>query len=384
MNLLANAKSIRLEVLKYNRLMPIYMDRHDIADEVTAEHLARMHQEDLKVEHLYGCKGMTYWCDEERKLAFCLIDAPNKKAIEDMHNHAHGGYPHKVIEVDPVIVKSFLGRIEDPENTKNTELNIINDSAFRTLMAVKMELAMLKNVDKDELNKAVQLTNQSIENAITKYKGRLVRQKDDCVLASFDSITSAVLCTLENKSMLDNASHSFNLKIKIGLSTGVPVTDKLNLFEDAVKMSKYLSEITQGGITITSEVKDLFEGENFNRTIDKSISVLDLNAEKFLKSLMDYLEKEWDNPALNVDKLSTGIGLSKSQANRKLRSLAAKSPNQFIQEIRLQKSLISIKRNNKTISEIAYDSGFTSPTYFSRAFKKRFGISPKEFAINHI
>jgi AraC-like DNA-binding protein len=149
-------------------------------------------------------------------------------------------------------------------------------------------------------------------------------------------------------------------------------------------MSKYLSEITQGNITVTSEVKALFESENFNRSIDKSIGVIDLNTEKFLKSLMDYFEKEWNNPALNVEKLSIGLGLSKSQTNRKVRSLTAKSPNQFIQEIRLQNSVASIKSNTKTLSEIAYDSGFASPTYFSRAFKKRFGISPKEFATDYI
>ncbi|NNK21570.1 MAG: DUF4242 domain-containing protein, partial [Flavobacteriaceae bacterium] len=37
--------------------MPIYMDRHDIPDEIKPEHVAKMHQEDLKVQHLYGCKG---------------------------------------------------------------------------------------------------------------------------------------------------------------------------------------------------------------------------------------------------------------------------------------------------------------------------------------
>jgi AraC-like DNA-binding protein len=359
------------------------MDRHDMPEEIKAERVAQMHQEDLKVEHLFGCKGITYWCDEKRKTAFCLIQAPDQKAIEDMHLHAHGDVPHKIIEVDPGIVESFLGRIEDPKNIKNTTLNIIEDPAFRTLMAVKIEKAMLKNI-KDELNNEVQRINQSLGNTITKYKGRPVKQKDDSILASFDSVTNAVLCTQESQSLFDNTTHAFALKIKIGLSAGVPVTEKSSIFEDTVKMSKYLSEITQGQITITSEVKDLFESENFNSTIDKSIGVIDSNTEKFLRSLMDYFEKEWNNPALNVEKLSVGLGLSKSQANRKLRSLTAKSPNQFIQEIRLQKSIAAIKLNDKTISEIAYDSGFASPTYFSRAFKKRFGISPKEFATEHI
>ena len=116
--------------------MPIYMDRHDVPEGYTAEHVAQMHQEDLRVEHLYGCKGMTYWCDDKRKIAFCLIQAPNKEAIEEMHNHAHGDFPHKIIEVDPTLVESFLGRIEDPKNIRDIHPNIIDDSAFRILMAI--------------------------------------------------------------------------------------------------------------------------------------------------------------------------------------------------------------------------------------------------------
>lgn len=362
--------------------MPIYMDRHDIPEQVSAEHVARMHQEDLKIEHLYGCKGMTYWCDEQRKMAFCLIHAPNRKALEDMHVHAHGDFPHEIIEVDPAIVESFLGRIEDPQNTRNTPLNIIDDSAFRTLMAVKIENATLKNRNRDHLNNEVKRLYQSLGDVIAKHKGRPVKQKDDSILASFNSVTNAVMCTQESQSLVNSANAS-DLKMKIGLSAGVPVNERSSLFEDTIKMSKYLSEITQGPITVTSEVKDLFESENFNITIDKSIGVIDMNTEKFLKSLMDYFEKEWNNPALNVQKLSVGLGLSKSQTNRKLKSLTAKSPNQFIQEIRLQHSLTLIKSNTKTVSEIAYESGFASPTYFSRAFKKRFGTSPKEFAMDY-
>ncbi len=43
--------------------MPIYMDRHDVAEEVTAEIVAQIHQEDLRIQHKYCCKGITYWYD---------------------------------------------------------------------------------------------------------------------------------------------------------------------------------------------------------------------------------------------------------------------------------------------------------------------------------
>ena len=56
--------------------MPIYMDRHDVSDSETPENVAQLHQQDLKVQHRFGCKGMTYWFDDKRKTAFCLIEAP--------------------------------------------------------------------------------------------------------------------------------------------------------------------------------------------------------------------------------------------------------------------------------------------------------------------
>jgi Protein of unknown function (DUF4242) len=89
--------------------MPIYMDRHDVSDGVTAEDIARIHQEDLKIQHEFSCRGFTYWFDGQRKTAFCLIEAPNAEAIREMHDRAHGQVPHQVIEVDPILVESFLG-----------------------------------------------------------------------------------------------------------------------------------------------------------------------------------------------------------------------------------------------------------------------------------
>jgi len=96
------------------------MDFHDLPDGVTAAHVAEMHQADLKIEHKYNCRGLTYWCDEHRQTAFCLIEAPNEQAIVDLHQKAHGAVPQRIIEVNDTIVESFLGRIEDPKKSQNT------------------------------------------------------------------------------------------------------------------------------------------------------------------------------------------------------------------------------------------------------------------------
>ena len=65
-----------------------------------------------------------------------MIEAPDAKAIQKMHDKAHGQVPHSIIEVESSIVESFLGRIQDPEKARDTELNIINDPAFRTIMVI--------------------------------------------------------------------------------------------------------------------------------------------------------------------------------------------------------------------------------------------------------
>jgi hypothetical protein len=66
------------------------MDRHDVSEAVTAEKVAQIHQEDLKIQKKYSCRGLTYWFDDVRKTAFCLIEAPDKNAIISMHEDAHG------------------------------------------------------------------------------------------------------------------------------------------------------------------------------------------------------------------------------------------------------------------------------------------------------
>lgn len=155
--------------------MPLYMDRHEIPEGVTAEHVAQMHQEDLKVQHLYGCKDMTYWCDEQRRTAFCLIEAPNKKALQDMHNHAHGEYPHSIIEVNETIVESFLGRIEDPEKSQNIALNIINDPPFRVLMVIETS-NYLDRLEANQFTIFTQKFHNSVSKQLQKFNGSVVKK----------------------------------------------------------------------------------------------------------------------------------------------------------------------------------------------------------------
>lgn len=354
------------------------MDRHDVSEEVTAEHVAQLHQEDLKIQHTFNCKGLTYWFDDSRKTAFCLVEAPDKDAIKRMHDKAHGQVPHHIIEVDNAVVESFLGRIEDPEKSKNTELNIINDPAFRTIMATSIIPKTLLHTTTEEFRASIQASNERIINTIHFYKGRLVKQKPYYFLSSFDSVTNAVVCAKTIQVNHDALPSDFMLKT--GLSAGVPVTEKEGLFEDTIKMADRLCKAVKGSINISGDVRDLYESENRNSPIDPKIfRSLERDEEHFLELLMDYTDKEWRNTGLNVNDISRRLGFSKTQLYRKMILVTGRSPHNFMMEYRLIKALALLKQKHKNISEIAFETGFNSPAYFSKCFERLFSVLPSVY-----
>lgn len=363
--------------------MPIYMDRHDVSESVTAENVAQLHQEDLKVQHQYECRGLTYWFDDNRKTAFCLIEAPNEKAIEQMHKNAHGEVPHRIIEVDSSIVESFLGRIEDPEKAKDTQLNIINDPAFRILMDIGLEVYSFKSHETFPLSDQIQNYCKSVNEITGTFNGRIVNHLADHFLVSFKSVSKSVECAL---ALIEKFREFFIGKdtnfidIKIGLSAGIPVTDKASIFEDSIQLTRRLSYISNADLVVTSEVKDLYKSENLNQFFEGDrIFVLSPADEIFLNRLMDFIEKEWQNSDLKVEDFNRYMGFSKSQLYRKMMFLTGQSPNTFLLNYRLKRALQLLDKQKGNISEIAFETGFNCPSYFSKAFRKKYGIVPSDY-----
>jgi AraC-like DNA-binding protein len=363
--------------------MPIFMDRHDVSDDVTAEKIAQLHQLDLKVQHEFGCRGLTYWFDPKRKSAFCLYEAPNAEAIRKMHDHAHGQVPHRVIEVDSGIVESFLGRIEDPEKSPDSELNIIDDPAFRIIMLVELKDLMPMQSDSRELRTAWQRYHEFIPKRLIALHGNLVRENRDQFLASFRSVTHAVQAALDIHKLHQHTAKENGKKriqLKMAMSAGSPVTEKTSIFEDAIKLAERMCRIIRGNIIISAEVFDLYNAENIeDLPKNEAIFLMSTADEKFVSSLMDYTESSWSNSGLKLEDFCKSMGCSKSQFYRKMIFLTDLAPNNFIREYRLNEALTLLNKKNGNISEIAFETGFSSPSYFSKCFQKRFGHMPSDY-----
>jgi uncharacterized protein YcfL len=80
--------------------MPLYMDVHDHVEGLTAEAVADAHQKDLETQHKHGVTYHRYWYDTETGKVFCLVEAPNKEAAEQVHREAHGLVADHIYEVN--------------------------------------------------------------------------------------------------------------------------------------------------------------------------------------------------------------------------------------------------------------------------------------------
>ncbi len=101
--------------------------------------------------------------------------------------------------------------------------------------------------------------------------------------------------------------------------------------------------------------------------------------EQFLKKALHIVEENIDNPDFNNDSFCQELGVSSTQLYKKLKSLLGLSASEFIKDIRLKRAAQLLKMNGNNISEVAYMCGFADPKYFSKCFKKQFGVNPKRF-----
>jgi signal transduction histidine kinase/DNA-binding response OmpR family regulator len=99
---------------------------------------------------------------------------------------------------------------------------------------------------------------------------------------------------------------------------------------------------------------------------------------QFLEKVNAAIATHLDDPDFSVDALSELVFLSRSQLHRKLTALIDQAPTTYIRSVRLQHALERLKKRDGSITEIAFDVGFSNLSYFSKCFKEQFGVLPSE------
>jgi len=350
--------------------MPLYMDIHTVdSDEFSAEDVVKAHMEDLAIEDKFGVKQLKYWVNEQGKTIFCLMEGPSKEACNQVHLESHGNTACNIIEVADDEYNLFMGQGTDVNDLAKTNSGDL-DPGYRTIL--------LTNIVCFSQNSNGYF--KKIKDLVIEHNGVIIREPTNQIMITFVYATDAISCATSIIELLESTSSK--LEFNLAVVSGNPVDEKGTAFFEETKNK--INSLCSLGLnkklyldneTVTLAKKELQEQQK------KTTNFTLVSNDDFVFSLMlhNTIKKHFNRSDFKSEDLFSEIGMSKSQASRKIKSLTGQTPNQLIQESRLQSTLGKMSQSKKTIAEIAYQSGFNSPTYFTRVFKKRFGISPTEF-----
>lgn len=121
-------------------------------------------------------------------------------------------------------------------------------------------------------------------------------------------------------------------------------------------------------------LRSLFSGNS--KEEEKEEEMLGAQDQTFVTRLREVIRDNMGNSDFSVERIGEEIGLSRVQLYRKVKALTGQTPVELLRKARLERSRRLIEKTEKSVSEIAYEVGFTSPSYFNKCFKDEFGISP--------
>ncbi|MEN7550584.1 two-component regulator propeller domain-containing protein [Rapidithrix thailandica] len=138
---------------------------------------------------------------------------------------------------------------------------------------------------------------------------------------------------------------------------------------------------------LKAQVENLFNNrkilqQTFSNDLKTKTSGITQNSvdQDFMKRAQELIEKQVTNADFSIDDFASEMGFSRTLFYHKIKTLTGQTPNDFIQTVRLKKAAnMLLYEKNKNISEVAFDTGFNTPRYFSKCFKEHFGVSPTEY-----
>ena len=127
-------------------------------------------------------------------------------------------------------------------------------------------------------------------------------------------------------------------------------------------------------IEIRKKLQQKYSRQNISMSGSQSVP-----KDSFIEKAIQIIDSRMQDEEFSIEELGDTLNLSRSQLHRKIKALTGLSTALFIRSVRLKKARELLESTELTISEIAYQSGFRSPAYFSQMFRKDMGESPAHF-----
>ncbi len=324
------------------------------------------------------CKLLTHWKDDSKDITYLLFEASNKDAINSILN-TFQEMNQQVLEVSTHLTEFYKHQSEMVLLQHNDNISIKVIVAFYLNNIPNQDILEYKGNATDTFNDEFRIIKQMIK----KHKGKFIEHQEKSFVCFFQTVKNAIKCSLETRKLFLSLLKNNNIysQIKIGISVGHINSFSNEFYNETINNVKYLccfSNLNQ--LVVSSRIAVLFRNEGYilNENIN-GIKILSSLEENFIHQMMDILNKKLSIYNFSINELALDLGVSKSKLYRNIVSLTGLSPQGFIAEYKLIKALNLIEQGNMSLSEIAYETGFGSPSYFSKCFKKRYSIMPSEF-----
>lgn len=140
---------------------------------------------------------------------------------------------------------------------------------------------------------------------------------------------------------------------------------------------KYLLALIQSQLKNREKVRSILSEATQTDKIGENVLAPQDNA--FMTDVYRIMEQELANSELDVQEMTSLLGISRTKFYYKVKGLTGKSPSVFFKTYKLNRAAELIKEGRNTVSEIAYMTGFSTLSHFSTVFKKQFGVAPSEY-----
>lgn len=364
--------------------MPIFLDRLDFFNFTAADN-AQIHLEDLKFQQEFGCFVIAYWFDQNRKTTFRLIDAPNLEAIKRMYYHLHHSRPGKILQIKEGVIETFLGNIQNPEvpaRKHNAQFFVSQEPILCAVMVMTLYVSASENyLRKERLFEDFKDCAQSI---VKKNKGKTIKSSYDGCTYCFKSMSQSIKSALQIQHELSaqiKKTKQKKINLRIGIDGANPQELTLPSFADTTSLARRLCCIAgRNQIMVSSIVREELQIEDLGILVKKSNwKSLTYKDQRFLIRLMEVIELKYRED-LKIEDFCRILGESRSQLYRKILQVTNLSLITLINEFRFKKAIELMHTQKDTnISQVAFETGFNSLSYFSRRFRKSYGILPSVY-----
>ncbi len=129
---------------------------------------------------------------------------------------------------------------------------------------------------------------------------------------------------------------------------------------------------------LTGQNKEL--AEKYKQAITgRDDLIIESSDQRLLRTALEIVEKNISDPKFSVEIMAEEMAMSRANLHRKLKTITGFAPSDFIRNVRLKRAANLLRNQVDSVAQIGFSVGFEDQSYFSKAFKREFGVSPSEF-----